>query len=91
MSRQQTLFELEKVETKTKVVNTKVELEVNDVVLRKKDWKDNIVEEIVIKTPGIKSAAIGKELKSLGYGKFSYDDVYYSLQRVMKASAKQTK
>lgn len=70
---------------------TVVEEEVKDFGTLAKAEKDNIVEEIVIKTPGIKSAAIGKELKALGYGKFSYDDVYYSLQRVMKASAKQTK
>lgn len=84
-------MDLEDYNLDTLLVETTETEEVKDFGSLAKAEKDNIVEEIVIKTPGIKSAAIGKELKSLGYGKFSYDDVYYSLQRVMKASSKQAK
>lgn len=65
--------------------------EVKDFSTFTKFRKDLIVAHIVGKTPGIKSAAIGKEMKSLGYTNFSYDDIYYTLQRVLKTLEKETK
>lgn len=69
----------------------KLLVEVKDFSTFTKFRKDLIVAHIVGKTPGIKSAAIGKEMKSLGYTNFSYDDIYYTLQRVLKTLEKETK